>query len=211
MLLDIADDLDAEDLRAGDAMGDVRRASRVLAEAVHARGWGDLYLGLECDDSHRDELEDSEVGDREVEGQQPLDLGDGFEEVAEEPAVLPLPAGTRVTYQARFDFVVTDPTALLEHVGGLLRSPRRADVDLRDWSVGGPDGNEGEAVTTPRQSAPADVVEAIGLLAYHDGLGSRDYTGVGLDFAGGHEVVRPIAAALWEMELSDQDDAFPFH
>lgn len=173
VLLDNADALDVDDLRAADAMAEIRRSSRVLAEALHDRGWGDVYLGLEV-------------------------APDGVEPEDEDEGV-PLPAGTRVTYQARFDFVVTDPDALLNYLSERVgREPAQAPVgEFRDIA--------GQAYTARE---PRDEVEAVGTLAYLDGLGSRDYSHVGLEFGGGQEIVRPITEALWELARSE--DQFPF-
>lgn len=154
-------------------MAELRRSSRQLAEALHGRGWGDVYLGLEV-------------------------APDGEEvDVAEDG--IPLPPGTRVTYQARFDFVVTDPEAFLRYLRQRAASEpaRETAGEFRDIA--------GQAYSTKE---PRDEVEAVGTLAYLDGLGSRDYSDVGLEFGGGQEIVRPIPEALWEM--TRVEDQFPF-
>lgn len=176
LLLDCADALDEDDLRAADALSEVRRASRALAHAVHGRGWGEVYLGLEVA-SGDDAPEDDDSG-------------------------VPLPPGARVTYQARFDFVVTDPKALAAYLHE--RIERQPDEQSEDVFT----DEEGRAHPTSR--APQDEVEAVGTLAYLDGLGSRDYSEVGLEFAGGQEIVRPVTETLWEMSETLAEDQFPF-
>lgn len=256
MLLDLADDLDADDLRAADALSEVRRSSRELAKAIHERGWGEVYLGLEIGaDAPTPVVPEQDVSSDEVEWEavdsdsvpdavvhdwtsetdpddvaQILDLsvpgnGQSLEDSADDG--MPLPPGTRVTYQARFDFVVTEPDRLIGHLrdrvqvegylagdaghlagetGGAMEASADAVED-----AGGAEATPAHAAAGHRAaSVPADIVEAVGLLAYYDGLGSREYDGIGLEFAGGHEVVRPIETALWEMSLTYQDDTFPF-
>jgi hypothetical protein len=181
VLLEVADALDEDDLRAADAVTDVRRASRVLAEAVFGRGWGDLYLGLDVAADHEDG-EDADLAEIFPDG-----ADEAFDAGEFENEGLLLPPGTRVTYQARFDYVLTDPAAFLRYLGS--RRPR--------------DGGRPPA-------PPEDEIEALGTLAYLDGLGSRDYSHVGLEFAGGREVVRPLEETLWEMSHEQQDDHYPF-
>lgn len=176
ILLECADALDEDDLRAADAISEVRQASRQLATAVHGRGWGEVYLGLEVADE--DELPEGD-----------------------DPGV-PLPTGARVTYQARFDFIVTDPAALLDY---LQERIARQPAELSEDVLTSEDGT-----VQPTSQTPHDEVEAVGTLAYLDGLGSRDYSDVGLEFAGGQEIVRPITQALWEISETSGQDQFPF-
>jgi hypothetical protein len=60
VLLEQADALDLHDLRATVAIEKVRVQSRVLADAVHERGWGDIFLGIDSYDP--DELDDLPLG-----------------------------------------------------------------------------------------------------------------------------------------------------
>jgi hypothetical protein len=60
VLLEQADALDLHDLRATGAIESVRVQSRVLAEAVHERGWGEIFLGIDSYDP--DELDDLPLG-----------------------------------------------------------------------------------------------------------------------------------------------------
>jgi hypothetical protein len=189
VLLDLADVLDEDDLRAADAITDVRLASRDLAEAVFGRGWGDLYLGLDVASDREAEADEQDVEDvfEDVEfGDPALTFGESDASQYEDEGLL-LPPGTRITYQARFDYVITDAAAFLRYVATCVP----------------PDGGNPPA-------PPEDEVEALGTLAYLDGLGSRDYSHVGLEFAGGREVVRPLEETLWEMSHEEQDDRYPF-
>lgn len=190
VLLEGAAFLDEDDLRAADAISDVRLASRRLAEAVFSRGWGDLYLGLDVASDRESDVGDAEDDEALFEDQVFQDAAMAFGE-AEAPAYedegLLLPPGTRITYQARFDYVITDSAAFLKYVAACAP----------------PDGGNAP-------SPPEDEVEALGTLAYLDGLGSRDYSHVGLEFAGGREVVRPLEETLWEMSHEQQDDRYPF-
>lgn len=186
ILLEVADVLDEDDLRAADAITDVRRSSRSLAEAIFSRGWGDLYLGLDVAADREASEETSDGPDEDL--ATIFDEEDDAQEYEEyEDEGLLLPPGTRVTYQARFDYVITDPAAFLRYL-----ATRRPTTGARP------------------PAPPEDEIEALGTLAYLDGLGSRDYSDVGLEFAGGREVVRPLDATLWEMSHEQQDDRFPF-
>ena len=187
VLLDVADALDENDLRAADALTEVRRSARRLAESVFARGWGELFLGLDVGPDERGT--DDAVVD--------FDESEPWLDADEEDDGIPLPPGSRVTYQARFDFVVTDPGALMRHVTRRLQERQ----PIQDGPA------EGDHVPA---DPPNDLLEAVGLLAYIDGLGARDYALHGLEFAGGQEVVRAIDSALWEMSQQHQDDHYPF-
>ncbi len=126
----------------------------MLADAVHERGWGDIFLGIDSYDP--DELDDLPLGPDDfddpddyremVEGGELDDLDD-----LEEPLVPE--NGIRLSYQARYDFVVTDPEAFIAYV----RS--RADEAQNDDVI---DDIE-------------DAQSAFELLGYLDGLGSKDY------------------------------------
>ena len=154
VLLEQADALDLHDLRATGAIENVRVQARALADAVHERGWGDIFLGIDSYDP--DELDDLPLGPddfddpdglpRDGRGRQLDDLDE-----LEEP-LLP-ENGVRLSYQARYDFVVTDPEAFVQYV----RS--RADEAQNDEVI---DDIE-------------DAQSAFELLCYLDGLGSKDY------------------------------------
>src|ERR1700754_1636388 len=114
VLLEQADALDLHDLRATGAIENVRVQARALADAVHERGWGDIFLGVDSYDP--DELDDLPLGPDDFdrpEDYREIVEGDDVEEL-EEPR---LPAdGVRVSYQARYDYVVTDPDAFVRYV-----------------------------------------------------------------------------------------------
>ncbi len=94
ILGEVADHLDADDMRSPEAMTAIRAQARRLAQAVRDRGWGDLFWNVDrFHDVHGGELSKEE------------DEADEDDE--------PLPEGMRLSYQARIDFVVTDVEALL--------------------------------------------------------------------------------------------------
>ncbi len=159
------------------AMTAVRAAAREVEASLTDRGWGggvlygfgDPDADGEGDDEEDDASEDPVAVDEEDED--------------DEDWVVPV--GTRMTYQARFDFVVVDPEALAAH------AERRAAEAGWAWKRG-EDGHH-----------PFDV------LMHADGPGSRDYGSAGLAFAGGQEASREIAATLWELDDEESDDLFP--
>src|SRR3954468_6059342 len=151
VLLEQADSLDLHDLRATGAIENVRVQARTLANAVHEGGWGDIFLGIDSYDP--DELDDLPLGPDDFDD--PADYremveGDDLDELEE---VLLPEDGVRLSYQARYDFVVTDPEAFVRYV----RS--RADEAQNEEVV---DDIE-------------DAQSAFELLCYLDGLGSKDY------------------------------------
>jgi hypothetical protein len=153
-----ADRLASDDLATvSAAMSAVRGAARTVEAALTERGWGGGVL------SGLGEVED-------------LDDDDDLE----------VPAGRRLTYQSRFDFVVTDEAAFLGYLEGRAR-----DAGL-DWSL------DDLATHNP-----------LLVLAELDGLSSKDYTDVGLAFAGGQEAVHEVPLTLWEMDDESREDAFP--
>ena len=165
VLLEQADALDLHDLRAtGDRERPVQ--ARVLADAVHERGWGDIFLGIDSYDP--DELDDLPLGPDDFDD--PADYREMVErgelDDLEEPLVPE--NGIRLSYQARYDFVVTDPEAFIAYVRG------RADEAQNDEVI---DDIE-------------DARSAFELLGYLDGLGSKDYDGLGLSPAGGENPTR---------------------
>ncbi|GAB3817064.1 hypothetical protein [Kribbella italica] len=184
VLLAQADALDLHDLRATTAIENVRVQSRVLADAVHERGWGDIFLGIDSYDP--DELDDVPLGPDDFDD--PADYRELVEGVAELDEPMVPENGLRVSYQARYDFVVTDPEAFVAYV----RS--RADEAQNDDVI---DDIE-------------DARSAFELLGYLDGLGSKDYDTVGLSPAGGEESHKVVEFSLWDMDPTRRDDTYPY-
>ena len=186
VLLEQADALDLHDLRATTAIENVRVQARVLADAVHERGWGDIFLGIDSYDP--DELDDLPLGPDDFDD--PADYremveGAGLDEL-DEPLVPE--NGIRLSYQARYDFVVTDPEAFVAYV----RS--RADEAQNDDVI---DDIE-------------DARSAFELLGYLDGIGSKDYDGLGLTPAGGEESHKVVEFSLWDLDPTRRDDTYPY-
>jgi hypothetical protein len=186
VLLEQADALDLHDLRATTAIENVRVQARVLADAVHERGWGDIFLGIDSYDP--DELDDLPLGPDD------FDDPDDYREMVErgemddlDEAIVP-ENGIRLSYQARYDFVVTDPDAFVAYV----RS--RADEAQNDEVI---DDIE-------------DARSAFELLGYLDGLGSKDYDAVGLTPAGGEESHKVVQFSLWDLDPTRRDDTYPY-
>jgi len=188
VLLEQADSLDLHDLRATGAIENVRVQARTLANAVHERGWGDIFLGIDSYDP--DELDDLPLGPDDFDD--PADYRemvegaslDDLEELEE-----PLPeGGVRLSYQARYDYVVTDPQAFVEYV----RS--RADEAHNDDVI---DDIE-------------DAQSAFELLCYLDGLGSKEYDDSGLIPAGGEESHKIVEYSLWDLAPTRRDDTYPY-
>ncbi|ONI68359.1 hypothetical protein BWI15_35775 [Kribbella sp. ALI-6-A] len=184
VLLAQADALDLHDLRATTAIENVRVQARVLAEAVHERGWGDIFLGIDSYDP--DELDDVPLGPDDFDD--PADYRELVEGVADLDEPLVPENGLRLSYQARYDFVVTDPEAFVAYV----RS--RADEAQNDDVI---DDIE-------------DARSAFELLGYLDGLGSKDYDTVGLSPAGGEESHKVVEFSLWDMDPTRRDDTYPY-
>ncbi|WP_112248363.1 hypothetical protein [Kribbella monticola] len=186
VLMEQADALDLHDLRATTAIENVRVQARVLADAVHERGWGDIFLGIDSYDP--DELDDLPLGPDDFDD--PADYREMVEgadlDELDEPLVPE--NGIRLSYQARYDFVVTDPEAFIAYV----RS--RADEAQNDEVI---DDIE-------------DARSAFELLGYLDGLGSKDYDGVGLSPAGGEESHKVVEFSLWDMDPTRRDDTYPY-
>ncbi|MFC9693531.1 hypothetical protein ACFTSF_33585 [Kribbella sp. NPDC056951] len=186
VLLEQADALDLHDLRATTAIENVRVQARVLAEAVNERGWGDIFLGIDSYDP--DELDDLPLGPDDFDDPddyREIVAGDDLDELEE---VLLPEDGVRLSYQARYDFVVTDPEAFVRYV----RS--RADEAQNDEVV---DDIE-------------DAQSAFELLCYLDGLGSKDYDQAGLTPAGGEESHKIVEFSLWDLDPTRRDDTYPY-
>lgn len=186
VLLEQADALDLHDLRATTAIENVRVQARVLADAVHERGWGDIFLGIDSYDP--DELDDLPLGPDDFDN--PEDYREMVErgELDEMDEALVPENGIRLSYQARYDFVVTDPEAFVAYV----RS--RADEAQNDEVI---DDIE-------------DARSAFELLGYLDGLGSKDYDTVGLTPAGGEESHKVVEFSLWDLDPTRRDDTYPY-
>jgi hypothetical protein len=188
VLVEQADALDLHDLRATEAIEKVRLSSRVLADAVHERGWGELYLGIDSMypvDELEETLEEFE-DDFEVDDEAEYETEE--DEEVEEYDELPV-EGLRLSYQARYDFIVTDPEALLEYARA-----RAAEV--------GPDDELLDEVEDP--------VSAFQLLTFVDGLGSKEYGEIGLRSAGGEESQQVVKYSLLDLDPTRRDDTYPY-
>jgi hypothetical protein len=177
VLLEQADALDLHDLRATGAIENVRVQARALADAVHERGWGDIFLGIDSYDP--DELDGLPLGPDDFDD--PADyreIAEGADDLDELEETLLPENGVRVSYQARYDYVVTDPEAFVQYV----RS--RADEAQNDEVI---DDIE-------------DAQSAFELLCYLDGLGSKDYDSTGLIPAGGEESHKIVEFSLWDLD-----------
>lgn len=186
VLMAQADALDLHDLRATTAIENVRLQARMLADAVHERGWGDIFLGIDSYDP--DELEDLPLGPDDFDD--PADYRELVEGDALDGLDEPLVPenGMRLSYQARYDFVVTDPDAFIAYVRSRADEAQNEDVidDIED------------------------ARSAFELLGYLDGLGSRDYESVGLSPAGGEESHKVVEFSLWDMDPTRRDDTYPY-
>jgi hypothetical protein len=192
-LLDQADALDLHDLRATGAIEQVRLKSRALADAVHERGWGELFLGIDSmyPDEY-DELDEFEDVDDDPDAEQEVawvveaEEDDDLEEYEEE-LLVPVD-GMRVSYQARYDFVVTDPDALIAY------ARERATAEGADDVL--------EEIQDP--------VAAFQLLTFLDGVGSKEYDAIGLGPAGGEESQKEVEQSLWDLDPVRRDDTYPY-
>lgn len=191
-LLAHAEDLASDDLATvSGAMAAVRSGARAVETALTARGWGGGVLhgfGSEDEadpwDAGLAALLDEEAGDDgDLDDLDDLDL-DGLDDGDDDP--WEVPAGTRLTYQARWDFVVTDPEALLRH------------VEQRAAELGQPWDRESILEHHP-----------LFVLTELESFTARDLDGAGLVFAGGQNVVHEIPLTLWELEDDARDDEFP--
>ena len=181
-LLEQADALDLHDLRATGAIEQVRVMSRALADAVHERGWGELYLGI--DSMYPDEYD--EMADFVDADDEETDEAWVVEDEDDEPLV-PID-GLRLSYQARYDFVVTNPDALVAYV-----RERAAEEGAEDVI---------EEIQDP--------ISAFQLLTFLDGVGSKEYDAVGLGPAGGEESQRVVTHSLWDLDPVRRDDTYPY-
>lgn len=186
VLLEQADALDLHDLRATTAIENVRVQARMLADAVHERGWGDIFLGIDSYDP--DELDDLPLGPDDFDD--PADYREMVErgelDDLEEPLVPE--NGIRLSYQARYDFVVTDPEAFIAYVRG--RSDEAQNDDVIDDIE--------------------DARSAFELLGYLDGIGSKDYDGLGLSPMRRRGIHKVVEFSLWDMDPTRRDDTYPY-
>lgn len=154
-------------------------------------------LDEDLDDEFDEDLEDDDLGGRGDADDEPLTLahGEDLDLDAELAALLAeesgaddweVPAGTRMTYQARYDFVVTDPEALLSFVERKVA-----------------DGDETWDRATILDHGPLHVLLSL------TGVGSLDLAGSGLAFAGGQDFVAPVERTLWEMDDDERDAQYP--
>lgn len=167
--------LDSDDLKTvSSAMTAVRAAARDLESALTSRGWGGgvLYGFGEPDDEDEDTDDVDELDDSEDD---------------EDDEERPQPVGTRLTYQARHDYVVTDDEALATYVAERLSAER----------------------TTPWTAQEVADHGVLLMLAQLDGMGDRDYSEFGLVCAGGQDASHEIPQTLWEMGFEEGDDQFP--
>jgi hypothetical protein len=189
-LLEQADALDLHDLRATVAIEQVRVMSRALADAVHERGWGELYLGIDSmyPDEY-DELDEFVDADSEFDDETEEDDAAWVVEgdAAEAEPLVPV-EGLRLSYQARYDFVVTDPDALVAYVRERAAAEGADDV----------------------MEEIQDPVSAFQLLTFLDGVGSKEYDAVGLGPAGGEESQRVVTHSLWDLDPVRRDDTYPY-
>jgi hypothetical protein len=192
VLLEQAEALDLHDLRATVAIEQVRVQARVLADAVHERGWGDIFLGIDSYDP--DELDD----DLDPDDFEPTEFttGNDYREFVEGDLdaddVPDLPVvpehGMRLSYQARYDFVVTDPEALVAYVRRRAQQVGNNDVVHEIH----------------------DAVSAFELLCFIDGIGSSEYGAVGLSPSGGEESHKVVDYSLWDLDPNRRDDTYPY-
>lgn len=165
-------DLDSLDLAVvAEALGEVRRASDALREALHDRGWG---TGLDewgaFDELTGDGVEDvDDLLDDDEDDEEPLD-------------------GARFSWQARYDFVVTDADALVAHA----RS-RSLEVD--------PDVDPDEALE--EHGGP------LGLLLLLDGPQFRGYDDHGAVMAYGTDTFAAVERTLDEIGRDTGEQSYP--
>lgn len=198
-LLEQADTLDLHDLRATEAIEKVRVRSRTLADAVYERGWGELFLGIDSFDP--DDHDDADLVFDDLDDLEELDDLDDLAEFEngdfeiyvegdtglEDQELVP-PDGVRLSYQARYDFVVTDPDAFVGYVRE--RAVETGSQDVLDEIQ--------------------DPESAFQLLTFIDGLGSKEYDEVGLAPAGGEESQKIIEYSLWDLDPTRRDDTYPY-
>lgn len=206
-LLARADDLGSNDLATiSTAMAEVRAAARPLVDALAARGWpadgllGTVTWALDEEEEDDDAGDDDPPADLDELGEidPDLEVTDLDAELAEllgapgqddddlEDDDFTAPPGERLTYQARYDFVVTDLDALLDFVTDVA-AERGEPWDRTSIAEHGP----------------------LHVLSQLVGLAALDLDGTGLVFAGGQDLVATIDRTLWELDDDDRDGTFP--
>jgi hypothetical protein len=188
VLMEQADALDLHDLRATEAIETVRVQARVLADAVHERGWGEIFLGIDSYDP--DELDDLPLGPDDFDD--PADYREivdgGMDELEDFDEPLVPENGIRLSYQARYDYVVTDPDAFVRYVRSRADEAQNDDV-IEDVE---------------------DAQSAFELLCYLDGMGSKEYESFGLVPGGGEESHKIVQFSLWDLDPTRRDDTYPY-
>lgn len=185
VLVQEAHRLASDDLETvSNAMSRVRAASRHLAQALEARGWGGGVMYGFGEPGKWEDL---------VRNEQELDdlVGSGALHAdwdAKASATgAHVPSGRRVSLQSRTDYVVTDEVALRRYVR------RRVDQSSRGLAV------DDELLTR-------NPVMVLSLL---DGIEHHDYSGCGMELAGHQSLIRGIDRTLDELPPEEVDDAFP--
>ncbi len=184
VLLAQAENLASNDLTSvSTAMTAVRAAARSVEAALSERGWGGgvLYgFGDPLDDDQDDDPDNDALVELD-------DLDEDEDENLDSEGNWVAPPGTRMTYQARYDYVVVDEVAFLHYV------ERRLEEAGESWS-------RDDIV----EHTPAYV------LAHLEGFANKDFEGSsGIVFAGGQDAVHEIPITLWEMDDEARDDRFP--
>ena len=179
------DSVDLNDVAA--ALPAIRSAARQLGDLLEERGWGtDVLYGWPVPQDYDENYEVTENAEDEPAD---IDAAEGLlDDYAEDDVKEPPLSGARITYQARFDFVIVDEDAL------------RARAEARSREV------------NPEADAEADMQEfggPLSLLLYLDNPTFRGYEAAGVEMVYGQEVVRPVEHTLDEFEHDQQEDSFP--
>jgi len=177
-----AEALDSVDLEAvASAIPAIRAAARQLGDLLEQRGWGtDILYGWP---GRQDEDEDEDADDVPLQGED-FDLDEFDDEEAQDAPL----EGARISYQARFDFVIVDEEALCARAHARSREVYpEADAEEGMQQFGGP----------------------LSLLLYLDNPTFRGYETAGIEMVYGQEVVRPVERTLDEFEYDQRDDNFP--
>jgi hypothetical protein len=185
VLLAQAENLASNDLTTiATAMTAVRAAAREVEAALTERGWGGEVLygfGEVLHDDEDDDLDDDALAELDD-----LDEDEDEDENLDSEGNWVAPPGTRMTYQARYDYVVVDEEAFLNYV------ERRAAEAGESWTR--------EDIV---EHTPAYV------LAHLEGFANKEFEGSGIVFAGGQDAVHEVPITLWEMDDETRDDRFP--
>jgi hypothetical protein len=182
-LLTHADALDSTDLNdIVDAIPAITAAARRLGDLLEERGWGNHILYDWPGPDEEDEYGEDDLTPED-------DQADDDDADDDEGSVGTAPlAGPRISYQARFDFVIVDEQAL------------RARVEARSRQEG-PDADPEEETQHYGGS--------LSLLLYLDNPTFRDYESAGVEMVYGNEVIRPVERTLDQFSDEIQEDHFP--